>query len=271
MSVVIAMVPCSEVTQLDIEAIQSELAKNWPELPAATDVSREEITATFQLGPVAVIFGVMPAPIPWSDLEGPCETSMLYPKAADDLKDHKAHIIVTLTGGDLDPVPSSTLLTQVTAALMATTPSALGVFWCNAMHLVRKDIFIDFAVTVMPDGPPVLIWVSFRVGGDSDRSSAGFTTGMEALGHMEFEAEGTPEPPSELHERLTSLCEYVIENGPVIKDGNTIGESMVAQIRVVYSDSSFGNENKVMRLNYVSGKSPSTEPAEENKPWWKFW
>jgi hypothetical protein len=191
---------------------------------------------------------------------------------------------VTLTGGELDPVASSTLLTKVSAAVMATIPSALGVFWCNAVHLVRKDIFIDFAVKVMPDGPPVYIWVSFRVGGDSDQSSAGFTTGMEALGHMEFESKGAPEPPSELHQRLTTLCEYVIENGSVIKDGDAIGDSESAQIQVVYSASNFGHENQVMRLNYVAGEPASLAgpaggsqlvsedaAAKQAKPWWKFW
>lgn len=115
----------------------------------------------------------------------------------------------------------------------------------------------------MPAGAPLHIWIDFRIGRDSEKSSSGFTAGMAALGHMEFETQKCPEPPGELRQRLESLARYVLENGPVIKDGDTIGEDANERIRIVYAKSAFGHKEKVMRLEY--------ETASPQKPWWKLW
>jgi hypothetical protein len=49
----------------------------------------------------------------------------------------------------------------------------------------------------------------------------------------------------------------------VIRDGDTIGEDADERIRVVYSKSKFGHNDRVMRLDY--------EKASRKKPWWKLW
>lgn len=157
----------------------------------------------------------------------------------------------------------STRLSQATVAAMATCPAALGTYWGNARMVVPKGTFIDFAEQILPQGPPVPIWVDFRTGRDGERSSSGFTCGKAALGHMEIEAQGVPEPPAELRERFSAIAGYLLENGPVIRGGDTIGEDEIEHIRVRYSDSAFGSEGEVMRLEY--------ERASQDKPWWKLW
>jgi hypothetical protein len=107
------------------------------------------------------------------------------------------------------------------------------------------------------------IWVDFRVGKDGERTSSGFTAGMAALGLMELETQHCPEPPGELKDRLLGLAGYLLENGPVIRDGDTVGEDANEKIRVVYAPSSFGHEGRVMRLEY--------EKPSPQKPWWKLW
>lgn len=262
MSLSISMVLLRDDQALSADEIQKDFAAKWSDLPSPSDVEQGDGTVSFNVGENSVIIAKMPAPFPWSDLEGPCATSVLWPSAEDDLKNHQRHAVVTVTG-DLDPLAMSVLLTQATVSVMAATPSALGVYWGNATLIVPKDIFIDFATEVMPLGPPLHIWVDFRVGPDSERTSAGFTHGMQALGHMEFEAKQAAEPPGELRERFLALGSYVVENGPVIRDGDTVGEDEHERIRVVYSDSEFGHEEQVMRLVY--------EQESPKKPWWKLW
>ena len=256
MSIAISMVAFSDDPNLSISDIQKYLAMKWPNLASSSDTDEKGNTISFRLGAADVIFGKMPVPIPWSDLEGPCSTSVLWPNATDVLKQHKNHVIVTVRG-ELSPMALSKLLTQATASVMATSPSALGVYWYNATLVISKDLFIDFAVEILPQGTPLHIWVDLRVGTDSNNSTSGFTTGMVALGHMDFEAKNIPELPSELRERFLALAHYVVENGPVIKDGDTVGEDANEQIRVVYSKSEFGHHGKVMRLVY---EQESTKP-----------
>jgi hypothetical protein len=231
-------------------------------IPAITDVKQQDTTFSFCLAGADIVIGVMPAPMSWADLEGPCATSILWPDAEKELKAHKNHVIVTVSG-ELNPIALSTRLTQATAALMATSNHSTGVFWYNSRAVIRKDIFIDFAKDILPLGPPLQLWIDTRVGKTENNLTSGFTSGMEALGHMEIEAENAPESVSDLRDRLTNLADYLIENGAVINDGDTIGVDEQERIRVIYIDSVFGHESPVMRLVY--------EHTLPQKSWWKPW
>ncbi|QEG40500.1 DUF4261 domain-containing protein [Roseimaritima ulvae] len=262
MAIAISMVLFSDEPRLSVADIQRDFTSRWPDVPEPTEAEEDENTLSFNVGDSLVILAVMPVPFPASDLEGPCATSVLWPKAADELEDHQSHAIVTVNG-DLDPLALSTLLTQATTSVLATSATALGVYWGNATLIVPKPLFVDIATEILPQTPPLPIWVDFRIGTDGEQTSAGFTAGMKALGHMEFETQQAAEPPGELRDRLMSLAAYVVENGPVIKDGHTVGEDANERIRVVFSDSAFGHEEQVMRLVY--------EQASPAKPWWKLW
>ena len=87
-------------------------------------------------------------------------------------------------------------------------------YWSNGLLLVPKAIFIEFAEKILPTGPPLDIWVDFRIGWQTSSTSAGFTTGMASLGHMEMEARDWPAKPSDLRDRFQNLALYVLENGP---------------------------------------------------------
>ncbi|MDB5347582.1 MAG: hypothetical protein JWP89_5959 [Schlesneria sp.] len=256
------MVMFSDRAEVSGSDVCRELSARWPSLTAPTEIDAKENIASFSIGSAMVFLAPMPAPIPWSDLEGPCATSLLWKNAAQEVKRHQQHLLVTIFG-ELDPIEYSTLLTQVTAAVLAASPSSIGVYWGGATLVIPKPIFIDFAMEVLAEGPPLHIWVDFRVGSESDQTSSGFTAGMTALGHMELEAKNTPEAPGELRERLMGLAGYLLDKGPVIKNGDTIGEDANERIRVVYSKSAFGHDGQVMRLEYG--------PTSKQKPWWKMW
>jgi hypothetical protein len=262
MALGISMVLCLDDKKPSVADVTREFATHFPDMPPATDVEEKDITMSFRIRADDIILAQMPAPFPWSDLEGPCATSILWKNAAAEIKEHKIHWIVTINA-ELEPIPLSERLTQATVALMAACPSAIGVYWGNATLVVPKALFTEFAQKIMPLGPPLHIWIDFRVGRDSEKSSSGFTAGMAALGHMELETQKCPEPPHELRQRFEGLIRYVLENGPVIKDGDTIGEDANERIRVVYSKSAFGHKDQVMRLEY--------ETASDKKPWWKLW
>ncbi|WP_178372561.1 DUF4261 domain-containing protein [Massilia sp. CF038] len=127
-----------------------------------------------------------------------------------------------------------------------------------------KNLFADFATEVIPHGAPLPIWVDYRVGwNDGKTHSAGFTTGLAALGLMEMEAQLAAESPAELRKRFEAITHYLLENGMVIRDGDTVGESASEKIRVQYCPSHFGAKDPVMQLVYAANG--------DKKPWWKLW
>src|SRR6516165_7944281 len=139
-----AMVALGDDGGLSADAIQRDLEKTWPDLPRANQTEEKDDTIAFSIGEQGVVLGLMPAPIPWSDLEGPCATSWLWQGAAGVLKQHTRHVIVTVNS-DSSPIERAKLLTQVTASVLATCSSALGVLWADAALLIPKPIFRDFA------------------------------------------------------------------------------------------------------------------------------
>lgn len=249
MAVSVAFVLQQDTELFSFESIRSALASRFPDVTNIVYHSAKDSVLTFHVGKILVAVANMPAPYPWSDLEGPCSTSILWPSSAEELKDHKSHTIVS-TIGELDPLEASTLLTKIVWAVLETSDLALGVYWSNATLVVPKQLFQEFALEVLPYGPPMDIWVDFRVGRLDDKWSAGFTTGMAALGHMEFETSKSPEKPNDLRERFQNLSNYVLLNGRVIQDRDTIGADEDELITVVYADSKYGIKNKVMRLEY---------------------
>lgn len=262
MSVIVSFVLLSKPIRPLAGDISSFLTANWRDLPPVSDVEEAGSTLLFDIGGAKIAMMFMDQPFPWSDLEGPCATSVLWKDARASLQDHQAHIIVSVLG-ELTAIEQATLLTQVMAAVMSACDSALGVYWGNATLIVPKPIFIDFAVEVLPSAPPLHIWIDFRVGKGENGGSSGFTTGMAGLGHMEIEVLDAPETPGALRERLTALCGYLLENGPVIHDGNTIGADADEKVRVVVTESRFGAQGQVMVLEY--------ERDTPKKPKWKFW
>lgn len=267
MSIALCMVMLRDTVPIPKAETMERMKKLWPDLPDIQETKDDEEGAddsasvcSFNVGEISVLIAEMPAPIPWSDLQGPCETSILWKNAKEEVPTHTSHWLITLFGNQ-EPIEQMKLLTQAAAAVMSATPAAMGVFWGSASMVIPKPLFVEFAEKILPKGPPIPMWVDFRVGKDAAKTSAGFTTGMRALGLMEFEAKGATESPGELRQRFESMAMYLLENGPVIKDGDTVGEDANEKIRVIYSKSEFGHKEQVMRLVYENQK----------KPWFKIW
>jgi hypothetical protein len=98
MPISIAMVPLNPKAKLSSAAIKADMVqKKWRGLPQPESLEAEKGQVAFRVGDSDVIIAVMRAPIPWSDLEGPCRTSWLWKDAEADLKGHAGHLIVTVT------------------------------------------------------------------------------------------------------------------------------------------------------------------------------
>jgi hypothetical protein len=246
-----AMIALGKDARLDVDAIRKYLAETWSDLPLvgfARAEGDDDVTLSFRVGEDDVILGRMPAPIPWSDLEGPCATSSIWPEAAEVLRGHAEHLIVTVMS-EAGPIERAQLLTQVCAAICATCQEAVGALWADSTVVVSSKLLIELA-KMLPGKPSIPIWVDVRIGTNPDGTTYGFTTGLAALLLKDLEVLSSPETPEGLFDRLTGLAEYLIENGPVIKDGHTIGESFSERIKVIYQKGSFGQPFRVMRLHY---------------------
>jgi hypothetical protein len=216
---------------------------------------------SFDVDGISVVLAPISVPIPSEDYHESAASSVLWPNAESALNTHKAHTILTVSG-ERSRVDLSTILTQVTATVLSTCRSSLGVFWCNSVKFIRKDIAIAIAEEVMPVEPPMDLWVDLNVC-YADGSSKGYTKGLDELDLMDFEVLSAPLSKKELYQRLLDYSYYLVDNGLVIKDGNTIGSNEKEKILCVYAKSVFAEDKEVIQLNF-------NEP-DKKIPFWKFW
>lgn len=260
MALMVAMVMVNGDGRLSERRYVDSFTSLWLDHPRPRECAVEGDTLSCKLGFDEVVVARMPAPIPWSDLQGPCETTMLWKEAADQVPAHTAHYIVTVMA-ELGPMPLAALLTRVVAAVLDATPGAIGVYWGSAPLVVSRDLFLQFATEVLPKGPPLVMWVDFRVYRLPDGASAGFTSGLAGLGFREIEAARAHEKPSELYARLQALAEYVVTHPTAIKSGDTVGGDAHEKIRVRFAPSQHSRPGQVMALEF--------EPPSR-RPWCKY-
>ncbi|MFM7072139.1 MAG: DUF4261 domain-containing protein [Planctomycetota bacterium] len=238
------MVLFSEDTPFDVAEFLRHFQTAWPntlikaDAAAAGEGSDADVTYSFDVGNGSLVIGRMPIAIP--DFAVNAERPpMFWPNAATEVPKHRTHWIVTAPGESGKAVERARLLTQSVHSLLASQRGALGVTWGSQAHMVGSAIFQAMASEINKGVDPYLLWVDIQCGwlppGPSSGMSTGFTRGLADFELKEFESLNATEPPRELHGRLLGLTEYVITKGPVIRHGQTIGQSAEERIRVVES------------------------------------
>lgn len=234
-----------------VDAFLKQAAKTPMAGKSVSNIQRGDGSVfSFNVGDEFVAMALMPAPYPSNDLHGPLATTWMWPPEPpiEDVKHHRSHLLVTMMGGSADPVRRRLILTAVTA-LAAKQAGVMAVYWPEATLVIFPPVFINMAETIdSPDVPPLYLWVDLRAVQNQDGTTGLFTTGLVPLGHMEIEIPSIDMEPGELREWLLSIMYYLLENGPVLKHGQTIGMTAEQQIRIRHCASCFGHPGKVIRL-----------------------
>jgi Domain of unknown function (DUF4261) len=237
-----AMVLLPEAVPIEPRQLRHAWGQLQPHARPPIDFQAEDGTLTFDLDGQLGFLSVMPARIPDEELFEVAQTSWLFPEAIEALADYQAHAIVGISG---QPTPQSAeTLTRLLCAVLRATP-ALGVYWGSAGHLVRADVFTELA---QQSSLPVLLWVDFRCGHNTDGTAGLFTVGLSEFGLMEIEIPSSEKEPGELREFASDVAAYLLENGPVLADGHTVGGTEEDQITVHHAPSILDRPGPVYRL-----------------------
>lgn len=244
----LALVMLEEPGLPAFDEVADFVGKNFADAPAMTGAGSTENMFTCTLGEYTAAATLVPRPVPWSQLEGPCATAWYWPTAAEALRSHAAHLLVTLIDEGSKPVEKSTCLTQLTAGLVGCSRS-LGVFWGPGRLVHPAQAFIDQAVQSTLADLPLFLWIDFRI----ERTDAGtrlYTTGLEALGQTELEALDFPGQPQQLLEHAYNIAHYQLCQGKQIKEGDTIGLTDEVQLVAHRRGSMFDDKLDVLQLEF---------------------
>jgi hypothetical protein len=225
MSIGLAIVMLETPELYPAASIEAALQTAFPGKPVTADTSTgaAQDVYSFDIGGTMLFIALMPAPVPWDQLESLAAAAWHWREAATELRTHGAHLLVTISNPPEDPLDADLLLTRATRAVLEAQP-AIGVLW-GGPAISSRSIFLDLAAGASRETSlPVLCWMSFNIVREGAGKYAIVTQGLERLGHREMEllADRTSKGALEM---CVDLAEYVLRRGPVLKPGQTFGRT----------------------------------------------
>ncbi len=212
-------------------------------------VEAKESTLAFPLGGNTAAVALMPVPIPWSNLEGPCETARWWPEAGERMRGHNSHLLVALGRESGDAVQRAVALTHLTAAVAAHVDAA-GIYWGGGRLVHDPQVFLKEARSAAEENLPLHLWIDFRIEANDDGTLRLFTTGMKALDKMEIEIPHSRREPTELFNFACSIADYIFSRGAEIRDGHTVGRSEEEKVPAAHAPSLWDSRMTVLRLDF---------------------
>ncbi|GAB2627267.1 DUF4261 domain-containing protein [Prescottella soli] len=255
------------------EALAAQLKRDWPDVDFSGLVVGEEESdgdpVHLDLDDSMIALLGVPAQV-GDDVAEIAEHSRLWPNAEPAPVDYAAHTIVTVlrpgAGQDdashEDAIADTVLLSRVIASIIALTDTVRAVYFGSADHVILPALFRDLMKDTLPE-PPLLAWVAINVGERPDGVMTGHTRGLDMLGLADVEIPDTPESAGDTFERLTGIASYLVEQGPVIGDGDTIGSTEAAEIVVDHAPSAFDSDRTVLRLKF------GVDRSERKRGWFR--
>jgi hypothetical protein len=245
----LSMVALDTPSMPDVQELLPTLASLSGTTVKTTGAVAKENALTFPYGGNVAAVALMPAPIPWSNLEGPCATAWWWPEAGARMHGHNSHLLVALGGDEGDAVRRSLALTHLTAAAAAHCRAA-GIYWGGGRLVHEPRVFLAEARNASPENLPLPLWIDFRIESNDDGTLRLFTTGMKALGKMEIEIPGSRHEPAEVIKFARSIADYIVSRGAEIRDGHTVGRSAEEKVPAVHAPSMWDQQMTVLRLDF---------------------
>ncbi|MCB1515483.1 MAG: DUF4261 domain-containing protein [Hyphomicrobiaceae bacterium] len=210
-----------------------------------------------------LITGLIDAPLPKHHWQGWAESAWWWPEAAQTMQNNQAHVIVSSSWDQSSRLDAHVKQTLVVRELVDQLP-AMAVSWGNV--LVSANQFAgEFHKFQQEQVLPVRLWVLIQLSGDGQGGTIVSTLGMDAFGLKEIEANSAPMEPQDALIFVNNLADYLITNGPVVNDGDTVGGSDTARIKVRVTPSFRDGVGDVYLLDFEREDGP--EPV---KPGSKF-
>jgi hypothetical protein len=220
-------------------------------LPGAS-FEADKTRSVFLLDGALCTIGLVEAPAPVSR-QDPCFAAAWYwPDAWNTVKNHKAHILIGVTGADAKT--SAALFCQLVAAGVEAASSPLVV------HSATPDVLLPAktvpAMVTRASGSiaPMLV-VGAKLSRDAGAPGrpatlSAFTVGLSAFGLMELETIGFRGQPAALNVTLLDMASYLLSAGAVVKDGDTMGPDEKTKITVRHEPSKLRAGHSACRLYF---------------------
>jgi Domain of unknown function (DUF4261) len=194
-------------------------------------------------GEIAIAIFAFDMPQSTDDLEPAYKLNFIWPEARDVISTHDGHIMLAVMGdvSGFDEMTAASRLLAVATLALAKITDALAVYWDTSIALMRNDSIAGLIARLKESLPPLDLWVTYSPWVDPKTNEIGlFSFGLKGFVGYEIEMAPRKESLGEVLQRAIALTGYLLEKGPVLRDGNTIGYSETEKLRVKFADDGQG-------------------------------
>jgi len=207
------------------------LSDYWKLKVEDVKVEEDKKSLSLTLDGIGVIMALVPGPIPKGEFDD-FEKPLLWSDAKQEIEKHVAHIIVAVISSERPQIERYKVFTKFIESILHETNS-IGLYQGSQTLLVKKEIYIDMAESLLDDVIPVMLWV--YIGGGNDENGYNiYTYGLDCFDKLEMEIVGTKQDPDEVFDFFLNVVGYVIQDAVTFKEGETLGytESIDARIEI---------------------------------------
>lgn len=259
---------------LDGARLVAQMLTDFPDLDAAllrvASSNKADAPLSLSYGDQVVSLTAFAEPV-GDDLAEVAAYSRLWPNDVPAPADYRAHTIVTVVRARADEshveaIADAVLMSKVIASAVALTDTIVAVYFGSANHVILPALYRDLAIETLPQ-PILPAWVALNVAPRPDGIMTGHTRGLDMLGLMDVEIVASRESAEDTFGRIINTAIYQLENGPVIGDGHSIGETDEVEVVVRHAPSQVDVDKTVLSLEFVGQEFPVFEPpADDDAP-----
>jgi hypothetical protein len=202
---------------------------------------RDGVETDFGFATVAL----MPVPIPGTEVEEACGRSWRWPEAAETVRQQTNHWVVGLVT-NATPFQNAALGLRLLGAL-SSLPEFLGAY-IGPAGMVHSPAFLQAWDEGDTSTSRVNYWVNMGTVANDDGTHTFYTMGLRQFNALEIEIVQCRLPYEELYKRGRTYAEYVMRAGPVLRHGDSLGETATEKIPVRHEPSVYNPEQTVCRI-----------------------
>lgn len=193
----------------------------------------DENAATLTVDGELVAIGSMPVPIPTGDIERAARYAYNWENALEEVKEHKAHLIISIMQGSDNVIKRYKIFTSVICSLLRTN-KAIGVYKGNQTLLIPSGDYLELSGRMSDEWYPLNLWIYFGFNRDNEKNS-GYTYGLKEFNKRELEIIASARKLEDIMAFLFNMAHYVLDYDVEFRDGQTCGLSESERIGITLS------------------------------------
>lgn len=247
----IAMIMTSVPRPLDETVISNSLREDWRMDADVKNFKSQDGVYAFEIDTYQVGIGLIPATIPQQELEYPISTAWYWENAQQEISAHQSHYVVFVSSKTATSLKILTFLTKLVFSLSKRLDT-VAIYWGQSAQVFQPSFYYANCDGFIEDDTnyPLPIWIKITGFENSDGSLYLYSKGLSAFKQRELEIISYQGSFLDGYFFLTDLANYLLINGPVIKDGDTVGESETERIKVIFKKSDLFPEQDVLSLQF---------------------